>query len=244
MSNSVLFGVLGGMGPLATLDLLQKIIEITPAKRDQEHLPVVTWNVPQIPDRQKAYAGTGESPLPELLHAIEQLNKLNVSYIAIPCNTVHYWYPQLAQASKASILHIVDIATEYIASLQPRPKKVGIIATKVTLDTGMYQQRLAKLGIEAIILSEHELNELFIPGCYAVKSGKNVLGGKLFQELATALIDRGAEKLILGCTEIPVALKTIDSPLLSLCIDPAYALAEHCVKLWQQAQGTEQPALN
>lgn len=141
-------------------------------------------------------------------------------------------------------MHIVDVATKYIANLYPRPKKVGIIATEITLKTGMYQQRLAKLGIEAIILTEYEIKELFVPGCYAVKRGENALGGELFQKLAEALISRGAEKLILGCTEIPVALKTIDSPLLSWSIDPAYTLAEYCVKLWQEVQETEQSVLN
>lgn len=235
MSESLLLGVLGGMGPVATLDLLQKIIEITPASRDQEHLPVVTWNVPQIPDRQLALAGRGESPLPRLLHAIRQLNLLNVSHIAIPCNTAHHWYTQLAQASRAPLLHLVDIAAAHIANLHPRPQRVGILATPATLQAGWYQQRLATLGIETIIPNQHELEALFVPGCYAVKRGENALGGQLLQQLATRLTDRGAEKLILACTEIPVAFKAIDCHLLPLSIDPAYALAQYCVTLWQQA---------
>lgn len=233
MAEPLLFGVLGGMGPLATLDLLQKIIAITPAKRDQEHLPMVTWNVPQIPDRQRALAGKGASPLPQLLRAIRQLNRLNVSHIAIPCNTAHHWYPQLARASRAPVLHIVDIATAHIANLSPRPQRVGIMATEATLQAGWYQQRLATLGIEAIVPDEHELKALFVLGCYAVKRGENALGGQLLQELATALIDRGAEKLVLACTEIPLALEAVNSSLLASSIDPAYALAQHCVTLWQ-----------
>lgn len=240
MTESLLFGVLGGMGPLATLDLLQKIIEITPANRDQEHLPVVTWNVPQIPDRQKALAGKGESPLPQLLHAIQQLNQLNVSHIAIPCNTAHHWYPQLAQASQAPILHIVDIAAAHIADLSPRPQRVGIMATEATLQAGWYQQRLTALGIEAIVPNAYELQTLFIPGCYAVKRGENALGGQLLQELAAALINRGADKLVLACTEIPLALEAVNSDLLALSIDPAYALAQHCVSLWQQSHGSDE----
>ncbi|AHG21368.1 aspartate racemase [Chania multitudinisentens RB-25] len=233
MTETLLFGVLGGMGPLATLDLLQKMIEAMPAKRDQEHLPVVTWNVPQIPDRQKALAGKGESPLPQLLHAVQQLNRLNVSHIAIPCNTAHHWYPQLAAASRAPILHLVDIAAAQIAHLHPRPQRVGIIATEATLQAGWYQQRLAALGIDVILPTEQELRTLFVPGCYAVKRGENTLGGQLLQELATALINRGAEKLVLACTEIPLAFNAVASPLRAASVDPAYALAQHCVALWQ-----------
>lgn len=238
VSEPLLFGVLGGMGPLATLDLLHKIIEITPASRDQEHLPVVTWNVPQIPDRQKALAGQGESPLPQLLHALQQLNRLNVSHIAIPCNTAHHWYPQLAEASRAPILHLVDIAAAHIANLQPRPQRVGIIATEATLQAGWYQHRLAALGIDTVLPNEQELSTLFVPGCYAVKRGENALGGQLLQELATALLERGAERLVLACTEIPLAFSAVASPLLAVSIDPAYALAQHCVTLWQ---GTRHP---
>ncbi|MFA3760534.1 MULTISPECIES: aspartate/glutamate racemase family protein [unclassified Yersinia (in: enterobacteria)] len=236
MTKPLLFGVLGGMGPLATLDLLHKIIEVTPVSRDQDHLPVVTWNVPQIPDRQKALAGCGESPLPQLLHAIQQLNQLDVSHIAIPCNTAHHWYPQLANASRAPILHIVDIAVAHIASLHPRPQRVGVIATEATLQAQWYQQRLAALGISVILPTEQALKTLFVPGCYAVKRGEVALGGQLLQQLATELVGRGAEKLVLACTEIPLAFNAIESPLLALSIDPAYALAQHCVTLWQHSQ--------
>ncbi|CNH37334.1 putative aspartate/glutamate racemase [Yersinia frederiksenii] len=241
MTKPLLFGVLGGMEPLATLDLLQKIIEITPVSRDQEHLPVVTWNVPQIPDRQKALAGIGESPLPQLLHAIQQLNQLGVSHIAIPCNTAHHWYPQLASASRAPILHIVDIAVAHIANLHPRPQQVGIIATEATLQAQWYQERLAALGIRTILPTEQELKTLFVPGCYAVKRGEVELGGRLLQELATALLERGAEKLVLACTEIPLAFNAIESQLLALSIDPAYALAQHCVTLWQHSPAGHNP---
>jgi aspartate racemase len=108
MAKPFLLGVLGGMGPLATLDFQHKLLDATPAQSDQHHLPSVVWNVPQIADRQKALAGAGPSPLPQLLEGIEKLNQAGASHIAIPCNTAHHWYPQLSAASDAPILHIVD----------------------------------------------------------------------------------------------------------------------------------------
>jgi len=110
---------------------------------------------------------------------------------------------------------------------------VGIIATNATLQAGWYQQRLAALGIDTVLPNEQEMQALFVPGCYAVKRGENALGGQLLQALATALLERGAERLVLACTEIPLALNAVASPSLALSIDPAYALAQHCVKLWQ-----------
>ncbi|WP_411704104.1 aspartate/glutamate racemase family protein [Edaphovirga cremea] len=233
MSNTFLLGILGGMGPLATVDLQQKIIGLTPASRDQDHLPVVTWNVPQIPDRQKALAGTGESPLPQLLHAITQLNRLAVSHIAIPCNTAHHWYPQLAAASEARLLHIADATIAPLVATSPRPAKIGLIATHGTLAAGWFQQRLSALGITALLPNEAEMDDWFVPGCYAVKRGELEKGGALLERLSAALIERGAEKLVLACTEVPPALNAVNSPFLSIAIDPTQALAQACVDLWQ-----------
>ncbi|PWC14489.1 aspartate/glutamate racemase family protein [Brenneria corticis] len=232
-----LIGVLGGMGPLATVDLLQKIIEETPVSRDQEHVPVVAWSVPQIPDRQQALAGTGESPLPALLAAVEQLNRLSVSHIVIPCNTAHHWFDALAQKSEAPLIHIADAtlaSVEYLVKNRAKVlRKIGLIATRGTLDAGWYQQRFAALGAETLEPDEQELATLFVPGCYAVKRGELQKGGYLLEQLAQRLIDRGAEWLVLACTEVPPALAAINSRWLDISLDPTRALARACVREWR-----------
>ncbi len=240
MAKPFLLGVLGGMGPLATLDFQQKLLDATPAERDQHHLPSVVWNVPQIADRQKALAGTGPSPLPQLLHGIEKLNQAGASHIVIPCNTAHHWYPQLSEASEAPILHIVDATVDALLRAPKKPQRVGIIATKGTLDAGWFQQRLAEQGIESITPNEDELAEWFVPGCYAVKRGKLAEGGELLSLQALALMARGAQQLVLACTEVPVALRSVDAPFLSLTHDPAHSLAERCSRLWQDYRLTHQ----
>lgn len=240
MAKPFLLGVLGGMGPLATLDFQQKLLDATPAERDQHHLPSVVWNVPQIADRQKALAGTGPSPLPQLLHGIETLNQAGASHIVIPCNTAHHWYPQLSEASEAPILHIVDATVDALLQAPKKPQRVGIIATKGTLDAGWFQQRLAEQGIESITPNEDELAEWFVPGCYAVKRGKLAEGGELLSLQALALMARGAQQLVLACTEVPVALRAVDAPFLSLTHDPAHSLAERCSRLWQDYRLTYQ----
>ena len=240
MAKPFLLGVLGGMGPLATLDFQNRLLEATPADRDQLHLPSVVWNVPQIADRQKALAGLGPSPLPQLLEGIAKLNQAGASHIAIPCNTAHHWYPQLSEASDAPVLHIVDATLDALLRVAKKPQRVGIIATKGTLDAGWFQQRLAEQGIESITPNEDELAEWFVPGCYAVKRGKLAEGGELLSLQALALMARGAQQLVLACTEVPVALRAVEAPFLSLTHDPAQSLAERCSRLWQDYRLTHQ----
>ncbi|QTF09078.1 aspartate/glutamate racemase family protein [Brenneria izadpanahii] len=235
----ILIGVLGGMGPLATVDLLQKIIEETPVSRDQDHVPVVAWNVPQIPDRQQALAGTGESPLPALLAAISQLNRLSVSHIVIPCNTAHHWFDALSSASDAPLIHIADATLASVASevknRETELQKVGLIATHGTLAAGWYQQRFAALGVETLTPDEQEMTTLFVPGCYAVKRGELQQGGELLEQLVRRLVERGAQRLVLACTEVPPALTAVNSPYLDISLDPTRALAQACVREWQRS---------
>lgn len=233
MSEPFLLGVLGGMGPLATLDFQRRLLEATPAQSDQQQLPSVIWNVPQIADRQKALAGTGPSPLPQLIHGIKVLNQAGASHIAIPCNTAHHWYDALSEVSDAPILHIVDATLAALDNAADRPQRVGIIATKGTLDAGWYQQKLAAQSIEVIEPTPAELAQWFVPGCYAVKRGALTEGGELLVQQALALFARGAQKLVLACTEVPVALQAVNAPFQHLTFDPAQALAERCSQLWQ-----------
>ncbi|PWD67005.1 aspartate/glutamate racemase family protein [Pectobacterium parmentieri] len=236
--STPLIGVLGGMGPLATVDLLYKIVEETPARRDQDHVPVVVWNVPQIPDRQQALAGIGESPLPTLLNAIQQLNRLSVSHIVVPCNTAHHWFDALAEASHAPLVHIADATLHAITPLVEEkevPQKIGLIATHGTLNAGWYQQRFTtQLGAETVVPNEQEMTMLFVPGCYAVKRGELQHGGRLLEQLAAQLVERGAERLVLACTEVSPALEAVSSRWRDISIDPTRALAQACVRIWQQ----------
>lgn len=233
MAKPFLLGVLGGMGPLATLDFQRRLLDATPAQRDQQQIPMVVWNVPQIADRQQALAGTGPSPLPQLLYGIRMLNQVGASHIAIPCNTAHHWYDALSEESDAPILHIVEATLDALAQSDDKPSRVGIIATKGTLDAGWYQRSLAAQGIETLEPTAEELTQWFVPGCYAVKRGALVEGGALLARQADALFERGAQKLVLACTEVPVALAAVNTPFHHLTYDPAQALAERCSQLWQ-----------
>lgn len=232
-----LIGVLGGMGPLATLDFLQKLLAATPADSDQQHVPTVTWNVPQTPDRQLALAGRGESPLPAMLEGIDRLNAAGATRIVITCNTAHLWFAELAAASAAPLIHIVDATLASLAAdRQASSAPVGLIASRGALEAGLYQKRLAAQGIAYLVNSDCELDELFTPGCYAIKKHQLMHGGQLLEAAGRALVARGAGRLILACTEVPVGLAHIASDLLPMSIDPTQALAEACLAYWQQAR--------
>lgn len=225
---SRLVGILGGMGPLATVDLMAKIIAQTPAARDQDHVPVVAWNVPQVPDRQRALAGDGPSPLPAMQEGIARLNDAGATCIAIACNTAHHWHAELQAASSAPVLHIARITLDVLRREQVAGP-VGLIATHGTLAAGLYQDLLEAAGIECLLPDAQQMDTLFVPGCYAIKRGAVSEGGYLLDALADALVARGAARLLLACTEVPVGLERIASPLLPVCIDPTLALAHACI---------------
>ncbi|MCG2586644.1 aspartate/glutamate racemase family protein [Massilia sp. TS11] len=239
MKQPGLVGVLGGMGPLATVDFLHKLVALTPAARDQDHVPTVVWNVPQVPDRQHYLAGHGADPLPALLAGVAALNQAGACRIVIPCNTAHYWYAALAAASAAPILHIADITVDALA-LAPGAR-VGLIATEATLAAGIYQQRLAARGLDCLVPAPEITRTAFTPGCYAVKRHALAEGGALLAQVADHLQARGAERLILACTEVPPALSAIASPHLAHSIDPADALARALIATWQKEKSGSDP---
>ncbi len=233
-----LIGVLGGMGPLATVDFLHKVVSSTPATCDQDHVPLLVWNVPQIPDRQKSLAGTGESPLPAMLRGIRHLNDGGATRIVIPCNTAHLWSDELAAASPAPLIHIVDAAIAAVERHGMKGVPVGIVATRGTLAGCLYQDRLTARHIPYLINTDDEIDALFTPGCYAIKQNRLDHGGTLLESAARQLVHRGARTLILACTEVPVGLSHVQSELLPLCVDPTQALAEACVDYWRNTHET------
>jgi aspartate racemase len=227
-----LIGVLGGMGPLATADFVKKVIEQTPASCDQEHVPLLVYSVPQIPDRQRALAGTGESPVPAMLEGLHILKQAGAEHVAIPCNTAHCWHAELLQRSGLDILHIADAVAESLATACEERGKVGLLATQGTLQAGFFQQRLARHGSQCLTNTGREFADSFTPGVYAVKRGQLREGGTLLEQAAQRLVDRGAQHLVLACTEVAPALEAIASPLLATAVDATRALAAACVRRW------------
>jgi aspartate racemase len=219
-------GVFGGMGPSATVDFMDKLVQLTPAQRDQEHIPVVVASLPHIPDRSRAILGQGPDPLPYLLKGIAFLNETGVGVVAIPCNSSHHWYEQISRASSAPVLHI---ARSCVAAIGDAPgQKVAVFATRGALASGFYQRELEARRI-AYVVPEPMAHQAHVDDCIrAVKAGDMEAGGRSLG-LALALArGQGATAVIMGCTEIPIAARHTASLGLRL-VDSSLELARASV---------------
>ena len=233
-----MIGILGGMGPLATVDFLSKLVERTPASCDQDHVPVVVYSVPQIPERSASILHGGESPLPAMLAGIRTLERAGADAIAIACNTAHFWYDDLARECRVPLLHIADSAC---AALGSDVAKVGLLGTTGTLAAGFYQQRLAARGYTCLTSGDDEQARWVMPGIGLVKAGDLPAAGALLQQALASLFERGAQRVILACTEIPPALQRVAAPQLRRCIDATAALADGCIE-WSLRGAPVQPS--
>jgi aspartate racemase len=199
-------GVLGGMGPSATVDFMEKIIQLTPATRDQEHLPVIVANLPHVPDRSSAILGTGPDPLGALLAGIDVLNDIGVGVIAIPCNSSHHWYAQMVEHSRAPVIHI---AQSCVAAIATTPGER--LATRGALASGFYQQALRERGIDFLV-PDATTGQDHVDACIrAVKGGDVQAGAAAFELALEALSATGATVVIMGCTELPIAAKAANA---------------------------------
>lgn len=237
---SRMLGVLGGMGPLATVDFMRKLIALTPAGRDQDHVPMLVYSVPQVPDRTAAILEGGESPLAAMLRGIDVLRRGGAQGIAIPCNTAHYWYDELVRQGGLPILHIADAACEALGERGVTAGTVGLLATSGTIAAGFYQTRLAARGYRCLVPAAAEQRERVMLGIHGVKGGELNAARRLLEEAARRLIGAGAQAVVLACTEIPAVL-TPARPFAAAVVDATEALAAACVK-WA-AEDAAQPAL-
>ena len=219
-------GVLGGMGPLATADFLGKLVAATVAGCDQEHIPVILYGDCTTPDRTASILGQGPSPLPQLLAGIEFLNRAGCAAIAIPCNSAHCWYPEMAAASGVPVLHIVQASARKVQRNNAETRRVGVLSTEGTQRMGIYRSELENLGFEVVEPAPADFRELVSPGIADIKANRIAAAQAKFDLAADSLMDRGAEQIILGCTEIPLgmqarcALRPLDT------VDSTHALVE------------------
>lgn len=205
-------GILGGMGPEATLDCFGKIIKNTAAKTDREHLRVVMDSNPGIPDRIAAILGRGESPVPALVAGCQGLEKAGADFIIIPCVTVHFFLPEIQAQSPLPILSIFDAVAEAVHRHLPDAGTVGLMGTIATIEAGFFQKRLAGEKIHTLVPDSAQQSKI----AAAIKDIKDTQPSRTRAEItsdlieaARSLIDRephGADAIIAGCTEIPLVL--------------------------------------
>jgi aspartate racemase len=237
-------GVLGGMGPLAGAQFAVRVAQLTTADRDQEHIPLLLCNDPRIPDRSTAWVSGGPSPLPAMLRGIAMLQDAGADCIAIPCNTAHLWFEQMQAASSARLLHIVDSVVQDLQRQGIDEGAVGILGTRATLETGLYQRHLLEYGYEPAVPRTDDALADCAESIAAVKRGRL---DEAFAPLARALrsLERdGVRAIVLGCTELPLAVPHERRAAFDVVLtDSIDALARHVVQLFHPPADEEKNSI-
>lgn len=223
-----IIGIIGGMGPAATIDLYKKIVENTPAEKDQEHIHVIIDSYPQIEDRTEYILYGGKNPAPRLIESAKRLESAGADALIMPCNTAHYFAKDIEKEVNIPLIHIVKCSAEAVKNNYPKTKKIGLIATTGTIKAGVYGNILKEYGFETIDLPEKIENNIMDCIYKGVKAGKTEEYSILFQQCIDEIADLGADLLIAGCTEIPLIMPYVKTKLPA--IDATYELACAAVK--------------
>lgn len=221
-------GILGGMGPEATIDLFRKIVEATPARSDQEHLRIIIDNNPKIPDRTAALLQGGENPTALLQATARNLEQAGADFLVMPCNSAHLFYDRILETVKIPALNIADEAVAETLRSYPEIGTVGILAATGTARLGLYHKRFEARGIRALSPSDAD-QEVVQSAIFSVKAGdKGPAVRERVRGVAERLAGQGAQLLLTACTELPLILQ--DGDVGVPVLDPTLALARAAVR--------------
>lgn len=223
-------GILGGMGPEATALFFQKIVQLTPAENDQDHIKIVIYNNPEVPDRTGAILKKNESPVAKIKEGVIFLANSDVDFITIPCVTAHYFFKEIITSVNIPVLNMVSLTVDYIKKYYPERINVGVLATIGTYIGKIIESELNQSKLKTIIPDMDGQKNLMesIYGRKGIKAGYLTGYSKdLILTVADDLIRKGADIIIGGCTEIPLALKQEDIKV--PFIDSLAVLAEAAV---------------
>jgi aspartate racemase len=229
-----LAGIAGGMGPLATIELMRLVVEETPATCDQEHIPLLVYSNPQVPDRTKAILGEGPSPVKALVESAQLLEKAGATFLAFPCNTAHYFLPEVEVRVSVPIIDMIEETS--IEVEKAGVSKIGILATDGTIKTGIYQKALKRRGIEAEIPDEKRQLAV-MEAIYGVKAGYDLKDAERILEPVLIYMSERVDAVIAGCTELPMLLRGPAHGL--VVIDTLRVLARRIVERALRPEDTE-----
>ncbi|WP_439102130.1 aspartate/glutamate racemase family protein [Congregibacter sp.] len=214
MSRSKAVGVLGGMGPAATVDLMQRVIAATPASDDCDHIRMLVDNNPKVPSRIKALIEkTGPSPVPVLTAMAQQLVAQGADFLAMPCNTAHHFYAELASAVDVPFLNITELVAKRIAISQPAARRVGLLASSALSQIRLYEPSFDTRNIEAVYPEASQQTELMALIQAIKANGGERCGYAALQNSAEALEAAGVDCLLIACTELSVVSEQLRSAL-------------------------------
>lgn len=225
MADKITLGVIGGLGPIATAHFMELIIRMTEADTDQEHLDMILYNRPSIPDRTGYILDPGKpNPLPEMIRVGNALASQGAGLIAIPCMTAHYFHRELTHAINAPIVHAIHEVAVHLK--KHGIDRVGIMATDGTIRSRLFQQELLKHGIEPVIPGEAGQRCVMSLIYDNIKANRPAEMDK-FHFASSELREKGAQAIILGCTELSLVKR--DYPIGAGYLDAMEVLAQVCV---------------
>ena len=235
-------GLIGGLGPAATVDLYDKIVRATPAANDQEHFKLVVEQNPQTPDRTKCLLEGGEDPTLALYNSAVRLQADGCDALIVPCNTAHAFVPFLQRHLKVPFINMQQVTMDEIQAKYGKSAKVGLLATSGTVKTGIYSVKSLAMGIP-MVAPDQPHQELVMRAIYGPKGAKaGFTDGQCREDLLSAaeyLVEKhGCNVLILGCTELPLILDEGDMEIAGrtvFVIDPTSALARKVVKCAEES---------
>lgn len=201
-------GIIGGMGPMATVYFMELIVRMTKAACDGEHLEMIVYNAPTVPDRTKYILGeSDESPLPRMLEIANQLKEQNVECIAIPCMTAHYFHDKLVEVG-APVIH--GIRATAMTLKNAGVTRVGIMATDGTISSGIFQREIENAGMEAVIPGKMQQKEVMNMIYEDIKAGRMPTASRFYALKEYFINEKGAQAVVLGCTELSLLKKQYD----------------------------------
>ena len=219
-------GILGGMGPLATAELLKSITLLTDAKNDNEHLRVLVDSNTGIPDRTSAILYGGADPRPHMIASANLLKNAGADFLVMPCNTAHYFLRDIAAAVTIPFISMIEETVREVARLGL--KKVAVLSTTATAQSGVYRTAFEAEGITVLVPDENEQPFVMDVIYSGVKAGNFSLDVSGLRRLTDRLAKDGAEVLILGCTELPIAFEVWNLP--GKTLDPARILSMRAIE--------------
>jgi aspartate racemase len=206
-------GVLGGMGPDATVDFMASVIALTPAEKDQDHIHMIVDHNPGVPDRQAAMRGDRSVVSTVLIEMALRLEAAGADFLVMPCNTAHVFLPEVLPFIHVPFVHIVEETVGEISALCPGAKRVGVLATTACIEAGVYQTAIdasGRLSVLPAAQRQRDLMELI----FRIKRGEQGTRERnAMRAVAEELAGQGAEVIVAGCTEIPLVIEGADLDL-------------------------------
>jgi aspartate racemase len=221
-----ILGIIGGMGPEATIDLMQRIINNTPAQDDIDHIHCLVDNNPKIPSRMKAIlTGDGENPGPCMAEMARRLEKWGADFLVIPCNTAHHYYSFVSEAVSIPVINLIELVAEKVITDNPGITEIGILGSTTIIKTELYKNAFSKRGVNVVYPDDQMQDKLFqvIKNVKSGNTNKEVCRG--FSEICKHMEQKNVKLAVLGCTELGIISESAPIPTL----DAAELLAQEIV---------------